>query len=114
MFKMADAGLRGRYALIVEDEPGAAAEIVADLRRSGGEELGILHSVAAALRFVQRNPPPDCLILDVRQADALGRPLAEVFKPYGVEVVFVTGFDDWYSDDEEDATEYVPSHYAHG
>lgn len=114
MFKMADAELRGRRALIVEGEAAIARQMVDDVRRSGGQAVDVLLNVDDALSFVQNNPPPDCLIVDVRQADAWGRPLASVFADYGVAVIFVTGFDDWYLDDEMDEPFYAVTSFAHG
>jgi DNA-binding LytR/AlgR family response regulator len=80
--------------LILEDEPPAAAQIVAAVRAwsEGARVLGVVDSVREAVRTLREEPEPDLIFADVRLADGLSfRVFDEV--PVRCPVVFATAYD---------------------
>lgn len=79
---------------IAEDEPPARERLVETLARvaPGAVVLGHADSVQATARWLQENPPPDLLLLDIQLADGLS---LDLFKEHGVRmpVIFTTAYD---------------------
>lgn len=113
MLKMASIDLFGRRAVIVDSEADAIARMAEDLADSGGHLVKTFASVEAALGFCRSSRSADCVILDVAQATTPSRPLTEVFAELGVAVVFVTGFDDWFLEEDDDIDEKPMPLYAY-
>jgi two-component system LytT family response regulator len=80
--------------LILEDEPPAAAQIVAAARAwsAGVEVAGVIESVREAVRSLREAPEPDLVFADVRLADG---PSFRVFDEVSVRcpIVFATAYD---------------------
>jgi DNA-binding LytR/AlgR family response regulator len=81
-------------ALIVEDEPLNASHLNRLLKKidSSLEVLAVCQSVAQTLNWLQQNPRPDLMFLDVHVADGF---IFDLFKSYteDVPVIFTTAFD---------------------
>lgn len=81
-------------ALIVEDEPLNASHLSRLLKKiePSIEVLAVCQSVAQTLSWLQNNPRPDLLFLDVHVADGF---IFDLFKSYSddVPVIFTTAFD---------------------
>jgi DNA-binding LytR/AlgR family response regulator len=80
--------------LILEDEPPAAAQLVAAVRayRDDARVIGVAESVREAVRLLRAEPEPDLILADVRLADGLSfRVFDEV--PVRCPVVFATAHD---------------------
>lgn len=82
--------------IIVEDEPLNASHLSGLLKKldSSIEVLTICQSVAQTLTWLQSNPKPDLMFLDVHVADGF---IFELFKSYtdDVPVIFTTAFDQY-------------------
>lgn len=102
MYRNASVNLGGMRVLVVEAEADVAAQLASGVVRAGGISVGIVGDVAEALAYLRANPLPQGVILDVRHAGGPGRPLADLFADFGITAVFVTGFDDWFVDEEEE------------
>ncbi|WP_161992875.1 response regulator [Aureimonas leprariae] len=89
------ADLAGKRVLVVEDEYFLATEMAAAVRKAGGTALGPVPDVEAAMAIVEAERV-DAAVLDVRLGDETSFPVAQALKAKGVQVVFVTGYDDWY------------------
>jgi two-component system LytT family response regulator len=82
--------------LIIEDEPVAARNLQRLIVELAPEiqALGPLPSVRESVEWLQSNPPPDLLFLDVQLTDGLS---FEIFDSVAasVPVIFTTAFDDY-------------------
>jgi len=84
-----------RY-LIIEDEFHAAKRLsglVTNLR-SGAQILNVLDSVEDAAEWLEQNPHPDLIFMDIQLADGLS---FEIFQKTRIEapVIFTTAFDEY-------------------
>ena len=81
-------------ALIVEDEPIAARSLRQLLAELGPEFAvdGPLPSIAAALDWLNSQPAPDLIFMDVQLADGLCFEIFEAM-PLAVPVIFTTAYD---------------------
>jgi len=96
MFRLASFDLSSRRILVVENEDAIAAMMAEEIRLSGGLAFGPLENVDQAIDWIRQEPRVDCVMLDVRHIAESDVPIISLFGGHGVEVVFVTGFDDWY------------------
>jgi DNA-binding LytR/AlgR family response regulator len=82
--------------LLVEDEPLAARRLTTLLREVAPQAtvIGQTESVRETLRWLQANPAPDLLLLDIQLADGLS---FELFQQTPVEspVIFTTAYDEY-------------------
>lgn len=97
MFRLASFDLAGRRILVVEEEDSVAQKMAEEIVQAGGISLGPVTSVTAALDLIPTMSRVDCAMLDVRHIAETELPIITVFRQLAVEVVFVTGFDDWYT-----------------
>lgn len=84
--------LRGLRALIVEDEWLAAVHLENILLDAGCEIVGLIGTVAAALRRVERGGF-DVAVLDVNLKGEIVWPVADILIDQGMPVVLVTGYE---------------------
>ena len=82
--------------LIVEDEEPAAARLEKLLKEvdPGIQILDVIDSVEMAVKWFEKNDPPDLLMLDIQLADGLS---FDIFKQIKVEsfVIFTTAYDEY-------------------
>lgn len=99
MFRLATCDFRGLRVLLVESDYHTARAVSSSISAGGAIIVGISASVEGALQIVAAIPV-DVVFLHVRYASA-PLPLARVFEPFGAQVAFRSGFDDWFDADEE-------------
>ncbi len=82
--------------LIVEDEEPAAARLKKLLKdvEPAIEVLDVIDSVEGAVKWFEKNTPPDLLLLDIQLADGLS---FDIFKKSRVDsfVIFTTAYDEY-------------------
>jgi DNA-binding response OmpR family regulator len=86
--------LAGLKILVVEDNYLLAMETCRILRSHGGEVLGPVARVKAALDLLETGPSPDCAVLDVNLHGEYCFPIARLLASRDVPFVFLTGYDD--------------------
>lgn len=74
--------------LVVEDEPYIALELQAAIEEAGGEVVGPVGSVRAALALLQDRAEIAAAVLDVQLSDREVTPVAQALIARGVPVVF--------------------------
>jgi DNA-binding NtrC family response regulator len=74
--------------LVVEDEPYIALELQAAIEEAGGEVVGPVGSVSAALALLQDCVEIAAAVLDVQLSDREVTPVAQALTALGVPVVF--------------------------
>ncbi len=83
-------------ALIVEDEEPAAARLEKLLKKvdPGIQVLDVIDSVEVAVKWFEKNDPPELLMLDIQLADGLS---FDIFKQVKVDsfVIFTTAYDEY-------------------
>lgn len=89
--------LAGRCVLIVEDQYLIADELRTLVERLGGQVLGPVGQVAAAIRLLAEEKP-DLALLDVNLDGEEVYTVAEALSTAGVPFVFATGYDSWIID----------------
>ena len=82
--------------LIIEDEPIAAQRLQMMLKQYDAsiEVLGCLESIEDSVNWMQENPPPDLLLLDIQLSDGFS---FEIFKKidYKKPVIFTTAYNEY-------------------
>ncbi len=80
--------------IIIEDEKPAARRLDRMLNRIGIIPLVMLHSVAESVAWLQNNPNPDLIFLDVQLSDGLS---FEIFDQVSVHsaIIFTTAYDEY-------------------
>jgi two-component system, LytTR family, response regulator LytT len=82
--------------LIIEDEPFAQKELKRLLEVAEGkfDILGMLDTVEDSVEWLQKNPPPDLIFLDIQLADGIS---FDIFRKVDVKapVIFTTAYDDY-------------------
>ncbi len=78
--------------IIIEDEKPAARRLDRMLQKNGIKALVMLHSVAESVSWLQNNPNPELIFLDVQLSDGLS---FEIFEQVSVEsaIIFTTAYD---------------------
>lgn len=85
--------LRGRRALIVEDEYLIAFDLARTLEDLGVGVVGPARSVADALALIATEAKIDAAVLDINLGDEKAYPIADALLTRRVPFVFVTGYD---------------------
>ena len=85
--------LHGHRILVVEDDYFVADDLRRELEGHGAKVLGPAPSLADALDLLAREDRPDSALLDVKLADELVYPLADVLRGRGIPFVFATAYD---------------------
>ncbi len=85
--------------IIIEDEKPASEKLMKALRRTDTavEVQAILNSIRAAVEWLQQNPPPDLLFMDIELGDGLSFKLFDkvtISSP----VIFCTAFDEYWQE----------------
>ena len=82
--------------LIVEDEPLAVKKLQRTLSvvEEDAEVIGVTHSIKSTVEWIQANPAPDLVLMDIELADGQS---FEVFNQVEVpgSVIFVTSYDEY-------------------
>ncbi len=82
--------------LIIEDEQSAATRLEKLLTKADPEisVSAILDSVESSVKWLNENPPPDLLILDIQLGDGLS---FDIFRQVNIEcfVIFTTAYDEY-------------------
>lgn len=82
--------------LMLEDEEPAAKRLQKLIKETGEETevLAVLDSIAAARKWLQQNPPPDLMLVDIHLAD--GNSL-QLFKEMNIPspLIFTTAYDEY-------------------
>jgi len=81
-------------AIIIEDEKPAARRLERMLVRNGLVIQKTLHSVKEATKWLQNNPNPDLLFLDIQLSDGIS---FEIFENVSVKsaIIFTTAYDEY-------------------
>lgn len=87
--------LRGRRALIVEDEYLIAFDLARTLEDLGVGVVGPARSVADALALIATEAKIDAAVLDINLGGEKAYPIADALLTRRVPFVFVTGYDSW-------------------
>jgi len=80
--------------IIIEDEKPAARRLSRMLNKKGILALTMLHSVFEAVEWLQNNPNPDLIFLDIQLSDGLS---FEIFEQVQVKsaIIFTTAYDEY-------------------
>lgn len=95
--------------IIIEDEKPAAEKLLKAIRKADDaiEVAAVLNSVKAAVEWLQQNPMPDLLLMDIELGDGLSFKIADrvnITSP----VIFCTAFDEyWQEAFEHNSIDYL-------
>ena len=103
MLRLADISLAGRRVLTIETDYDFAADMAQEILRSGGILAGASPGLSAALSVIDAGLAIDCAMVDTNLVDEGGRAGMDALRRRGIEIVFVTGFDEWFDDEEQEA-----------
>jgi DNA-binding LytR/AlgR family response regulator len=82
--------------LIIEDEPFAQQELLRLLKQTGRDiiPLAMIDTVEDSIDWIQKNPTPDLVFLDIQLADGIS---FEIFNSVSLEapVIFTTAYDEF-------------------
>jgi len=80
--------------IIIEDEKPAARRLSRLLEKNGFISEIMLHSVAESIKWLQNNPNPDLIFLDIQLSDGLS---FEIFESVKVDsaIIFTTAYDEY-------------------
>ena len=110
MFRLATTSLIGRRVLTIETDFDLAADMARDIENSGGTLVGVVPGIPAALAFLATGLGVDCAMMVAPLADTADVTSLDLLRTQGVEIVFVTGFDEWFEDEwQEEVTYYAVS-----
>ena len=88
------------HVLIIEDEAPAAARLrkmLSDVDVLSVEVLEVLDTVAGARAWLQQNPAPELIFMDIQLSDGLSLDLMRELK-IGCPVIFVTAYDTYWQE----------------
>jgi hypothetical protein len=102
MFSLAWQRLSGRRVLVIEADNALAAVMQSAVIDAGGTALGPLQDIDEALCYIATIGRVDCVLLDTSVTASTSRPIPELFRDRQIETVFVTGYDDWFDDEDAD------------
>lgn len=96
-------------AIIIEDEKPAAEKLVKAIRKadSSVEIVAVLSSVKSAVEWLEQNPMPGLLFMDIELSDGLS---FKIFDAVNINspVIFCTAFDDyWQEAFEHNSIDYL-------
>ncbi|PZR29577.1 MAG: DNA-binding response regulator [Citrobacter freundii] len=96
-------------AIIIEDEKPAAEKLVKAIRKadSSVEIVAVLSSVKSAVEWLEQNPMPGLLFMDIELSDGLS---FKIFEAVNIDspVIFCTAFDDyWQEAFEHNSIDYL-------
>lgn len=100
MLRLASISLSGRRVLTIEADYDVAAVMAGEIDRCGGILIGGVRGVSAALALLNSGLSIDCAMIATSHEGDIAA--LEQLRLHQVEIVFVTGYDDWF-DDEDDA-----------
>jgi len=80
--------------VIIEDEKPAARRLERMLSKNGLKVLSMLHSVKEAIHWLQHNPNPDLLFLDIQLSDGISFEIFEKVKVKSA-IIFTTAYDEY-------------------
>ena len=80
--------------IIIEDEKPAARRLHRLLQKNGLEPKAMLHSVAESIQWLQNNPSPDLIFLDIQLSDGLSFEIFEQVKVTSA-IIFTTAYDQY-------------------
>ena len=110
MFRLATTSLIGRRVLTIETDFELAADMARDIENSGGTLVGAVPGIPAALAFLSTGLGVDCAMMAAPLLDTADVASLDILRAQGVEIVFVTGFDEWYEEEwQEEVTYYAVS-----
>ena len=95
--------------LIIEDEKPAAQKLQRALQKMNGdiEVLSILQSVQDTIQWMNQNPAPQLIFMDIQLTDGLSFKLFE-HKNIDCPVIFVTAYDEyWQTSFEHNGIDYL-------
>jgi DNA-binding response OmpR family regulator len=101
MFSLASSIKADRRYLLVEDEDDTADQILDHAAVTGVTMIERVATILEALQSIEQGSIEGILI-HTRHADANEACTLRLLRHRGVEVVFVTGFDDWFEDEIEE------------
>jgi DNA-binding response OmpR family regulator len=101
MFSLASSIKADRGYLLVEDEEDTADLISEHAKVTGLTIIGRVATIPEALQSIEEVSIKGILI-HTRHADTNEARTLRLLRHRGVEVVFFTGFDDWFEDDIEE------------
>jgi len=80
--------------IIIEDEKPAARRLDRMLQKNAIISITMLHSVAESINWLQNNPSPDLIFLDIQLSDGLS---FEIFDSVEVDaaIIFTTAYDEY-------------------
>src|SRR5262245_6596095 len=95
--------------IIIEDEKPAAEKLLKAIRQTdpGIEVQAILNSVKSSVEWLQHNPMPDLLFMDIELGDGLS---FKIFENVNINspVIFCTAFDEyWQEAFEHNSIDYL-------
>ncbi|HJE25918.1 MAG TPA: response regulator [Methylorubrum populi] len=88
-----ESALRSRRLLVVEDDYFWADELSQGLRRVGAIVLGPAASINAARAFLEEQPQPDGVILDINLRGERAYAIADLLLARRVPFLIMTGYD---------------------
>jgi two-component system, LytTR family, response regulator len=95
--------------LIIEDEKPAAEKLLKAIQKTNPaiEIVGVLNSIKASVDWLQQNPMPDLLFMDIELGDGLS---FKIFEKVNITspVIFCTAFDEyWQEAFEHNSIDYL-------
>ncbi len=80
--------------IIIEDEKPAARRLDRMLQKNGINALVMLHNVAESITWLQNNPNPELIFLDIQLSDGVS---FEIFEQVTVSsaIIFTTAYDEY-------------------
>jgi CheY-like chemotaxis protein len=91
---MANAALRDRRILVVEDEYLIAMMLSDALESVGSVVVGPVPSVEKAITTIATDPDIDAAILDINLGGAMAYPVADALLARNIPFVFTSGYED--------------------
>lgn len=80
--------------IIIEDEKPAARYLTRLIQNQGMEPAAVLHSVKESVLWLQNNPEPDLIFLDIQLGDGISFEIFEQVQPKS-SIIFTTAYDEY-------------------
>ncbi|WP_424932764.1 response regulator [Amaricoccus macauensis] len=97
--------VKGSTILVVEDDYFIADELRNGFEERGGQVLGPVPTVEAALKIIEATPDLDAATLDVALGEGNAFAVADVLIEKDIPFVFLTGYSGWVIPERYDMTE---------